>query len=329
MKPAVTSSRFSRRGLSSLGLIMVAALALGLSGCLVVPVKDQDTGFARNNIGKDTGDRIKPGVATREDVMLLLGQPDSVSPDNRKYVYRAEKIYAIWMVASYGGAMGGDLTKNQYFIVTFDEHGVVQTHEFSTHYMDDASKVDRALGGNGSPIPPAVLNLAPRTQRAQPAPAKFAIHLVPLTDAREETNRIGERTQLVKSMNNDVHSSQNVPDYFSAALADELQLMGGRIVKTGEDLQVSARLTKFWVTTDVTLLYWDITASVECDLSITRTGSPAAPVQKHFAGQKKTRTFIWPSEKLMSSALEGSLDDLFKKLRADPIWQAQPVAAAP
>jgi len=30
----------------------------------------------------------------------------------------------------------------------------------------------------------------------------------------------------------------------------------------------------------------------------------------------------------MSSTLEGSLDDLFKKLRADPVWQAQPAEAA-
>src|SRR6266581_9613371 len=83
-------------------------LASLLSGC-IVPLPNRDTGNPRKDLGQPTASRIEPGVATIEDVLLKLGEPDAVSPDERSLAYRSQRTLAIWIAGGGYSAGGGSI----------------------------------------------------------------------------------------------------------------------------------------------------------------------------------------------------------------------------
>jgi hypothetical protein len=123
----------STRGLRAAGAA-VGLMALG-TGCIILPTPEHNSGQARANLTRETPARIQPGVATREEVLLGLGEPDAVSSDERRLVYRSEKIIAYWIAGGgYTGGIGA-LTKDRYLLVELDEAGVVTRHAPSTAWL--------------------------------------------------------------------------------------------------------------------------------------------------------------------------------------------------
>src|SRR5262249_1344933 len=68
---------------------------------------------------------IHPGATTREEVLLKFGEPDAVSRDERMFAYREQKVLAFVLVFA-GTPTGGAIPADQYFMVQFDNAGVVQ-----------------------------------------------------------------------------------------------------------------------------------------------------------------------------------------------------------
>ena len=105
-------------------------LLSGGSGCVVVPVpQDHVNGRAV------TADplTLKPNVTTEEEVLLRLGDPDSIWND-RVFVYTWDHVHwaIFWAVGTEGGGTGGmsDVTPaHQMLIVQFDETGHVKRAE--------------------------------------------------------------------------------------------------------------------------------------------------------------------------------------------------------
>ena len=106
-----------RTRLASLALALAAAGML--AGCLVIPVDYYSAG-SRSNLNTKTGSKLQPGVTTKEDVFLLLGEPDQVSEDGQRLGYAWSKVKAIWIVASYGGGAGGEAEKSYLLLISFD-----------------------------------------------------------------------------------------------------------------------------------------------------------------------------------------------------------------
>ena len=110
-------------------LALAAALAIGTSGCLVIPTPEYNTGKARANINRQTPKQLEPRKTTRAQVVMALGEPDAVSPGESRLAYRSEKVCGLWFVGAYGSGAGGTITKDRYLVVEFDPQGMLQKAE--------------------------------------------------------------------------------------------------------------------------------------------------------------------------------------------------------
>lgn len=90
-----------------------------LAGCIVIPVDYHATG-SRHNIELSTTNLLRVGIATREAVLLSLGEPDFVSDDGQRLGYFWTKVKAIWAIASYGSGAGGEITRSYLIETGFD-----------------------------------------------------------------------------------------------------------------------------------------------------------------------------------------------------------------
>jgi hypothetical protein len=101
-------------------------------------------------------------------------------------------------------------------------------------------------------------------------------------------------------------------------LIDDLLVGGYRVVESGEQLSVDAIVRKFWVDTDTTPLYWDVSAEIELALLIVIPGK--SPAQRSFVCRNVERTYTWPTAGLIGRVLDACLANLGGKLRTDPVW---------
>jgi hypothetical protein len=123
-------------------------LAMGTTGCLIIPTPHFDSGYARTNLNPAALEQLVPAGSTVEEVMLTLGEPDAVSADEHQLAYRAEKVIAIWIVVIAGGGSGyvggGEIPSERYYVFEFDSQGrlekTIQQH--STPELDSASSIE-------------------------------------------------------------------------------------------------------------------------------------------------------------------------------------------
>ena len=102
-------------------LAAVALLLLG--GCLVIPVKNYPSAGSRGNISAATTDRLQVGVSTKEEIILLLGEPDSMSEDGCRMGYAWNRVKARWAVWTGVTAIGGEIARSYVMSLTFDADG--------------------------------------------------------------------------------------------------------------------------------------------------------------------------------------------------------------
>ena len=64
---------------------------------------------------------LRVGETTREEILLVLGEPDFVSEDGRRFGCLWSKVKAIWAIASYGGSgAAGEITRSYLIETSFD-----------------------------------------------------------------------------------------------------------------------------------------------------------------------------------------------------------------
>jgi hypothetical protein len=148
------------------------------------------------------------------------------------------------------------------------------------------------------------------------------VRVAPVTDAREERDRIGERKVAFGVSMGDVHLSRRVLGVMREALIDDLWAGGVRVVESGENAVVEASVRRFWLHTDTTPLYWDVVGEIEVDLSVTPPG--AAAQRRSFACRQVDRTWAWPTAALSGRVLDACLAELGAKLRGDDVWSRTP-----
>ena len=100
-----------------------------LTGCIVIPMNRYDS-ESRFNVSAETLSKLTTGVTTREDVLLMLGEPDyGYNDDELILVYKWQKIEGFALAAipySQGIFGGGGLFGSNYQLnIKFDEENRV------------------------------------------------------------------------------------------------------------------------------------------------------------------------------------------------------------
>jgi hypothetical protein len=117
------------RGVTTVALLSVGA---ALCACIPVPIRGDPDPRRHDNIGVHSGDSFSPGVSTREDVVMSLGEPYNVANDGSWVQYTDVRNFGHWALVVGAPYQAGvlyetpDKTRFRTFTVFFDASGRVR-----------------------------------------------------------------------------------------------------------------------------------------------------------------------------------------------------------
>jgi outer membrane protein assembly factor BamE (lipoprotein component of BamABCDE complex) len=156
----------------SLRRSFVAGLLAFLLGGCPIPIPPLGYIGVHGNIPGRPSDLIVKGEATRADVLLLLGSPDSQSPDGRQFEYHSELhqggVIFVIAAGSSAAGLGPEAFLERRLIVGFDAQGVVDTVEFEEKGCTRAAGVIGNSGGRSGPCLPVSKGGAIALQQGPP-----------------------------------------------------------------------------------------------------------------------------------------------------------------
>lgn len=242
--------------------------------------------------------------------------------------YQPGNAFGRWLMPGLGAtvlAVEGSVTDSDGSTLATirDERGVYAGGAYSigawSYIFDIVAKdivtgLDRRTKGDAFVV--EVATWLKRDFTAREAETKQTFRLVGVQDARREKGRIGERTAAFGVSMGNVYFYRSVPDYVEEMVATDLQAAGHTVTKTGAGVPLTVTIERFWATTETTALYWDVVANVELSVSV---GDRKAK----FSCRNDERTYVWPSETLFNSVVDGCLVDLMRDFRTDAIWRGR------
>ena len=164
-----------------------------------------------------------------------------------------------------------------------------------------------------------MVNLRPHLeQKLKENPERrLCISMNNLSDKRSDKLRIGERTAAFGVSMGNILPNRKISDYLSEALSDALKAAGHEFNSSQNDVVIDGEILKFWIETPATILYWDITAVIEIKISLRILKENDLRVSRTYMARKTERTYLWPSAGLIEKAVDASVMDLTKQIRAD------------
>ena len=120
------------------GLILAGHL-VALAGCIVIPIPvNYHASGSRMNVNQLTASRLQPGVSTKEDVLLLLGEPDYCSQDGQTLGYSWTKVGLLLIVGTQAGGGETEIGKNCMLEIAFDATNRVAFTELHRKLWSDS-----------------------------------------------------------------------------------------------------------------------------------------------------------------------------------------------
>ena len=248
--------------------------------------------------------------------------------------YDMGNAFKRWLLPTYGSTILNvhtdviDLEKNE--IVTYMEHkqtiaagGLysIGAWKYIFDYVakDVAIDLERKYSGSGEGF---FIQLDPWLEKETEAPKVKVvknIYLGPIYDKRLEKNRIGERNAAFNVSMGDIYTNRDVSVYLREALQNELLASGNSLFDDKFDITVTGDLLKFWIWTNTTTLYWDIIGEIELNLTVSNQKTDKT-TNKVYKAKSESRTYVWPTEELVSSVVSETVKSLMYEIRKDSIW---------
>lgn len=147
------------------------------------------------------------------------------------------------------------------------------------------------------------------------------IKLLNFEDKREprtESIVIGRRQAAFGVPMGDVLSSRPIFEIIRDAVKTELTRNGHNIVSDNEDVSIKGEIRNFWVGTDVTALYWDVIGEVSIVMEVRHSTDGAPIFVGPYSGKNVERTYINPSEEIVTRVLRKSLEGAMSSMSSAP-----------
>lgn len=190
---------------------------------------------------------------------------------------------------------------------------------FSAVASDITTDLERRHTGSGEGF---FVNLDPWLEKEEQGPEikqSQELRLIAFSDKRTEKNRIGERHAAFNVSMGDIYTNRDVAAYFTEAVHNELLASGNRLSDNAKDITIGGDVMKFWIWTNTTALYWDIISEIEVNLYVISPRTNKS-LQKLYKATSTTRTYIYPSQKLVEEVVSESIRKLMLEIRMDSPW---------
>lgn len=132
----------------------VLAVVAVLCAC-PVPVPSGYEAFSRENVPAEPMDWITPGVTTREDVLMQLGEADAAAADSSWLAFGSaySEGGVVFVIAAGGGAAGAGSEHMEYrrLLVRFDDAGRVASVDLVTRGCWESIVAMGNAGGRDTP----------------------------------------------------------------------------------------------------------------------------------------------------------------------------------
>ena len=139
-------------------------------------------------------------------------------------------------------------------------------------------------------------------------------------DLRPDRTRIGERFAAFGMSMGNVYFFGKVDSVLLETVSDELRGAGHTVQNSGPGRSLSLDILSFWISTDTTVLYWDVVANILINVRVDSTLESTRFHEREFSCDSSQRTYIWPSEELFTEVLNNCLEDLMREFRSDKMW---------
>ena len=280
----------------------ISTLLLVLTGCIAIPTPEHALLAGHGKITNKDLATLKVATTTREDVLLSLGEPDAISPDESIMAYWWRVIGGYFCVASpfYGG-FAGPFFKDYLLMFEFDPQSRLTRFTRSGSYA-----IEKGAMAEGSELlthepgakicqkaivialPICVCRVPVPEGRITSDPVRFQVGAFRFLPADQGT-RIGHRD-----------SSRGIPaanmvllrppaDVVRALVIAQLEAAGHQLVFSNADVSVACDIAEFNVTDSVGAFTWQGHGSLDVTLLIKAHTENSLTITRHYRARHGTQ----------------------------------------
>ncbi len=310
--------------------MLAAVFFFGVAGCIIIPTPEHTLLTGRGEIGESDIAFMSVGDTTREEALLRFGEPDLVLRDQRILIYHWSVSHGYWLVAGGYQAAGGPIPKKYLFMLEFDGEGRLSRFEMGGSLLASAEKrIDEwtppeseKLSGMHrqniiiDPMPATFLQTS--FIDTESIPSRFTVG--EFRDGRtgpSTGNFIGQKMAAFGVIVSDVRTCKPPADVVQAAVVQQLQGMGHRLVVNDADVAVNGKIVEFGVTTSVGLSSWDAVGTLDVILEVARATEPVAKISCRYVANKVAKTLLGPSDENFEQVMRECLEDMQKQMASD------------
>ncbi len=110
--------------------VLYCFFAIAASGCIYIPTPQHDLLYGRGMIDPEMTQRFQIGITTRDDVLLLLGEPDATLTNQSIFLYTWTRTQGYMIV--YGARDWAPVGRTTILLFEFDANNYVKRFERSS-----------------------------------------------------------------------------------------------------------------------------------------------------------------------------------------------------
>ncbi|HDR13975.1 MAG TPA: hypothetical protein ENN79_00530 [Desulfobacteraceae bacterium] len=301
-----------------------------LSGCLVIPTPEHALLEGHGKIEQvDTG-FLEQRKTTREEILLRFGEPDLSTDNDRILAYHWTVVHGYWFVSGYTTAAGGPIPKDYFFVLEFDDEGLLKRFEIAGSVWK--SKQDHMKKFKGSTAHPGtgrelfVIDPSPRLNldRERPPSAGVPIHFGMgefRSPGRDDgfANFLGHKKAAFGVIMADIRTCRPFTEIVGSAVASQLRFAGHDVVLQDADIIVTGEIADFGVATSTGFSTWDAVGTIDVTLEFRCASCPDAILTRRYQSKQVIKTMMGPSMDDFETIARACVEDLQNLMASDTV----------